>query len=175
MNDASKRKRIALHFPDDDEFAEILYLYLKKHVSNTALVFKAISPQFLFKALLASDADEKDIKQAAIDTLNFARQSMIDVLDSLALNNIQLPSEILLRHQNSLNNIVLTNMPAPPVAMPPQQSIAPPIQSITPPVDRSEAPQKDDSAISEEDYSQEDDESFTGQGFTEISSPLFGN
>jgi flagellar biosynthesis regulator FlaF len=173
MSNLNKQNKITVTFPVDDESAEILYLYLKKNVSNTALVSKAISPQFLFKALLASDADEKDIKQAAIDTLNFARQSMIDVLDSLALNNIQLPSEILLRHQNSLNNIVLTNMPAPPVAMPPQQSIAPPIQSITPPVDRSEVEEVSPSTDFDDD-DEGDNQDYLGEA-KDVAYPLFDN
>jgi flagellar biosynthesis regulator FlaF len=173
MADKKNRQVLTISFPVDDGNTIAAYSYLKEHISTTRLVSDIILPQVKLNALISSGADEKDIKQAAIDTLNFSRQSMIDVLDSLALNNIQLPSEILLRYQNSLNNIILTNMSAPPVAMPPQQSIAPPTQLIALSVDQSEAEEVPPSTDFDDD-DEGDNQDYLGE-VKDVTYPLFDN
>jgi hypothetical protein len=130
MADKRDRQVLTLSFPNDDKDTIAVYSYLKQHVSTTNLVSNIILPQVRLKALLSSGADEEDIKRAAIASLNFSRQSIIDVLDALALSDIQIPPEILQRFQNSLHSIV-SNMPAPSAHAPAiEQPIASPIDQL---------------------------------------------
>jgi hypothetical protein len=159
MSDANKQKRIVVTFSSGTNIIDIVYTYLKKYVSNTDLVSKVILPQTKFKALLLSSANEQDIKEAAIEALNFSRQSMIDVLDTLALRDIQLPPEVLQRFQNSLHNIVPSNMSAPSVATTTSQ------QPIASPVDQLK--------IQEETHITADLDNELNSEIQEIDSPLF--